>query len=86
MKEFNIYNYQGCIPLSDFKNPPPEQVGCEKEKCPDCKKQMWVSDLKRKLRKEKNKILLCWYCFFNLCIKNNIDLRNAVIVNMLKMH
>lgn len=86
MSDFNIYEYVGCIPLSEFKNPPPDQVGCEAEKCPDCKKRMWVSNLKRKLRKEKNRKTICWYCLFNLCVKNGINPHEIELIDMLKVN
>jgi hypothetical protein len=82
---FYLSNYLGCIPLSEFKNPPPDQVGCEAEECPECKNKMWVSELKRKKHKQYNFKLICWHCLFDLLDKNGINLSEVNIVNMLKL-
>jgi hypothetical protein len=39
-----------CIPLSYSKAPPKDQINCVIEKCPKCKKEMWVSEKKRNIR------------------------------------
>jgi len=79
----SLSNYLGCIPLSEFKDPPSDQTGCEKEKCPFCKKEIWVSELKRKIR-AKGLIAICWFCLFELAKKFDIDPNDIEIIDILK--
>jgi hypothetical protein len=54
-----------CLPVHDFPIPPTDegQTGYEKQLCPQCKIQIWVSEKKRKLLKERKELkLLCAFC------------------------
>ncbi len=42
--------YVGCIPVEAHPEHPTDQSPCVKEICPHCKRDMWVSEKKRKIR------------------------------------
>ena len=77
----NVEMLVWCIPLSEFKNPPPSQVGCEKEACPGCNNEMWASKRKRELRK-KDMQLVCWFCLINILNILKIDPRNVSLIDI----
>jgi hypothetical protein len=53
--------YLGCVPVSVFKTMPTDQTPCTIEKCPTCNEKIWVSELKKFWRSNKNNVEI--YCF-----------------------
>lgn len=75
----------GCLPQSEYKNAPEEQQkGSKLENCPICKKKMWTSEIKRRISKEKNMKLLCWFCLFDTLVAQGIDPRQIDFYDILK--
>ncbi|HWW39858.1 hypothetical protein [Pedobacter sp.] len=66
----------GCIPVDAQPTHPDDQEDCIIEKCPLCKKDMWVSKKKRRLR--DNTILLkkvqiyCLLCLAKEAIEQGV--------------
>lgn len=59
--------------LSDWQDPPYDQPGCKIVKCPNCKREMWLSEKKRFTAKECPKedlILVCNKCFEKIVMDN----------------
>jgi hypothetical protein len=57
--------YFGCAPLSVFKTMPNDQTPCTIEKCRNCNKKMWVSELKKFWRSNKDNVeIYCMPCLF----------------------
>jgi hypothetical protein len=63
-----------CCSGIDLSKKPIEQINPKKEVCQECGNMMWVSDLKRKLRKEHpEKVLMCLVCLMDYLLHVKIN-------------
>ncbi len=53
----------GCISTKDSPEAPPDQPNCEVQECDVCEGDIWVSSMKRKLKKENPLFMtMCMEC------------------------
>ena len=77
----------GCIPLEAQETPPKDQSACVIEKCPICKKNIWVSEKKRQYRDIKlNVKIYCLVCIVVEQIRQGISPDQVEIVNIGKLN
>lgn len=59
--EVDKYAYIGCIPVEDHPNHPEDQSPCSIEVCPNCHKDIWVSEKMRAFMDAKPDVIRV-YC------------------------
>lgn len=69
------YLYIGCIPVSVCKNQPSDQSRGKKISCPHCKRLMWLSENKRKMKNANpdGTKIYCLECLAIGCLWEGIE-------------
>ncbi len=72
--DFKKHFYIGCIPLSAMATHPTDQTPCIIEKCPECKKSMWVSEKKRLLKSKDPDAfrIVCFTCLAQHAVNTGV--------------
>lgn len=65
-----------CPPLKTYAEPPADQPGCLKDKCPHCAEEIWISTRKRVIRdcNSPNTVMIFCYDCMKKKIKSNPEL------------
>jgi hypothetical protein len=76
-----------CPPLSKYPQQPKDMSKCTLEPCPKCNKEMWLSEKKKELIKDKKDmelILSCYDCFIEFAQdkKNKHILENHIKIDL----
>ena len=70
-------------PCSLYPHAPKDQSSPKKEKCPECKNDIWISEKKKKLSiAMPNSKILCWFCLINETINNKDEYINMEQINL----